>query len=153
MSRSVSGWAVLGVAALGLAGCAEAPPNQNAARLTALHPAQACTASLPTFGRFPGGRSFLDEIYLPPDARIAMANDGGWCTVRFTYAVRGEIPVVALLHVARPPAHGRAAVGSVGPSMRIAYRPVPGFAGTDAFTVHMAGPEPWNIPVYVTVIR
>jgi len=153
MSRSVLRWAVLGTASLALSACAFVPPNQNAAVLTALHPARACSASLPTFGRFPTGAGAGSDAYVPPDAQIAMGNDGGWCMIHFDFAVRGEIPVIAPLRVTRPPAHGEAEVGSVGRSMRIAYRPAPGFAGTDRFTVYMAGPEPWDIPVHVTVTR
>ncbi len=153
MSRSVLCWAVLGAASLALSACAFEPLNQNAAELMALHPARACSADLPTFGRFPTGGGTGSDAYLPPDGQIAMGNDGGWCMIHFDFAVRGQIPVIAPLRVSRPPAHGEAEVGSVGHSMRIAYRPAPGFAGTDRFTVYMAGPEPWDIPVHVTVTR
>ena len=146
-------WAIVGGAALGLAACQAPPPDQNAALLTTLQPANTCSASLPTFGRFPGGPDPTFDTYLPPHGRIAMANTGGWCTIHFTFAVRGQIPVIAPLAVARPPAHGQVEVGAVGQAMRIAYRPAPDFAGTDGFTVHMGGPEPWTIPVRVSVTR
>ena len=136
--------------ALALSGCAATPP-QNAARLAALRPAQACHASLPTFGRFPGGRGMTFEIVMPPHGRIAMDNTGGWCAIRFHFAVRGQIPVIAPLHLARAPAHGRVVVGNLDGAMRIAYRPAPGFSGRDRFSVRMGGPEPWTIPVRVRV--
>ena len=152
MPRTVPGWAVLAGATLGLAACQTPPPNQNAALLTGLHPAADCVASLPVFGRFARGSGPPGELYLPPDGRIAMANDGGWCTIDFTHSMyEGLLPIVAPLHVRRPPAHGEAMVGSVGPSMRIAYRPAPGFTGSDGFSVRMGGPQPWNIPVEVLV--
>jgi len=152
MPRTARGWAALAGLTFGLAACQTPPPNQNAARLIALHPAARCTASLPWFGRYPAGDEQVPEIYRAPDGRIAMDNDGGWCTIDFTYSIyAGLLPVVAPLRVARPPAHGAAEVGSVGPAMRIAYRPAPGFAGQDDFAVHMGGPEPWTIPVHVTV--
>ncbi len=146
----------LGLPALGallaLGGCA-APVAQNAALLTTLTPARPCTASLPVFGRFPGGPDPTFDTVLMPHGRIRTANDGGWCAIRFTFAVRGQIPVIAPLSVARPPAHGQVVVGSVGQQMRIAYKPAPGFAGADRFAVWMGGPEPWRIPVRVTVAR
>ena len=154
MPRTAAGWVACVGLTLGLAACQTPPLNQNAAALTALRPAATCAATLPWFGRYPTGNWRVPDIYEPPDGRMTMANDGGWCTAAFTYSMyAGRLPIVAPLRVARPPAHGEAVVGSVGPSMRIAYRPAPGFAGTDAFTVSMAGPEPWTIPVHVLVIR
>jgi hypothetical protein len=154
MPRTAPRWAVLAGVTLGLAACQAPAPNQNAALLKTLHPAEGCSADLPTFGRFARGSGPPPEMYLPPDGRIAMVNDGGWCTINFTYAMyEGLQPIVAPLRVRRPPAHGEVEVGSVGPSMRIAYRPKPGFAGPDDFSVHMGGPQPWNIPVQVMVIR
>jgi hypothetical protein len=135
---------------LAVAGCAATPP-QNAARLAALPPARVCHARLPTFGRFPGGHSMAFDIVMPPHGRIAMDNDGGWCAIRFHFAVRGQIPVIARLHLVRPPAHGRVVLGTLRGAMRIAYRPAPGFTGRDRFAVRMGGPEPWVIPVRVRV--
>lgn len=154
MPCSALRWTALGAVACGLAACQPPPsPNQNAALLTSLPQARDCTASLPTFGRFPTGGGTGSDAYMPPEGQIAMRNDGDWCTIHFTFAVRGQIPVVVPLRVKRSPAHGQVEVGSVGQEMRIAYRPAPGFVGTDPFMVYMAGPEPWNIPVQVTVTR
>ena len=143
-------FALIAGLALGLSGCAATPP-QNAARLAAQPMAKACHASLPTFGRFPGGHSMNFDIVMPPHGRIAMDNDGRWCAIRFHFAVRGQIPVIAPLHLARAPAHGRVVLGNLDGAMRIAYRPAPGFAGRDRFVVRMGGPEPWVIPVRVRV--
>jgi hypothetical protein len=151
MPPSAPRWVLFAAATLALSACQNPPPEQNAALLSGLHPAAACAASLPPFGRFVAGDIPGGTIYIPPDARITMANDGGWCTISFNFAVAGEIPVVPPLRVTRPPEHGEAAVGSVGQDLRIAYRPTPGFVGADHFVVHMAGPEPWRIPVQVAV--
>ena len=151
LRRIVAGGAAVSLAAL-VAGCQTAPVEENAAALAALRPARTCKASLPWFGRYPTGTPF--DIYRPPDGRIAMANDGGWCTIVFTYSWRsfpGEI--IAPLSVRKPPAHGQAMVGAFGKAMRIAYRPDPGYVGPDAFTVHMLAPDGWNIPVQVSVTR
>ena len=137
-------------AALALAACA-AVPEQNAALLSTLHKATPCEASLPTFGRFPGGRDATFDTYLPPHGTIRTGNDGGWCAIRFSYAVRGQIPVIAPLDLGTPPEHGQVALGTLNGRMRIAYRPAPGYAGPDRFTVRMGGPEPWIIPVHVVV--
>ena len=152
--RSLPGAAAPLALAAALSGCQAPPPEQNAAALSALSPAHACTASLPTFGRFPGGPNATFDTYLPPDGRIAMTNDGGWCTIAFTHNWRGgTLELVSPLSVRVPPAHGQAMVGTIGTTMRIAYRPAPGYVGPDRFTVFMAGPEPWNIPVQVNVRR
>lgn len=139
-------------AVLALAACA-APPPQNAALLATLRPAKSCAASLPTFGRFPGGPDPTFDTYLPPHGTIRVQNDHRWCAIRFGYAVRGQIPVIAPLALGTPPAHGQVALGTLGGQMRIAYRPARGYAGPDRFTVRMGGPEPWVIPVHVQVTR
>jgi hypothetical protein len=141
----------MAAATLGLAACQAPPLDQNAAALTALPVARTCDASLPSFGRFPTGGGVGTDIFLPPDAHIAMANDGGWCTIDFTHSEGWSPPTVSPLSVRQAPEHGQAEVGSVGTGMRIAYRPEPGFIGADDFTVHLAGPKPWNIPVQVSV--
>ena len=120
----------------------------------ALQPAHTCTASLPLFGRFPGGPGATFDTYIPPQGRIAMANEGGWCVISFTHSFRGRPQeILAPLRVLQPPAHGEVVVGATGGAMRIAYRPAPGYVGPDRFTVRMAAPETWDIPVQVTVTR
>ncbi|MDE2005223.1 MAG: hypothetical protein KGI51_01550 [Rhodospirillales bacterium] len=144
---------ILPLAALLALGACAAPPPQNAAMLATLRPAKHCAASLPTFGRFPGGPDATFDTYLPPAGKIRTDNDSGWCEIRFTFAVRGRIPVIAPLALAEPPAHGTVALGNLDGTMRIAYRPAAGYAGADAFAVRMGGPEPWTIPVAVQVTR
>lgn len=137
---------------LALAGCQAQPgPGQNVAALQALPTSRACVASLPPFGHWSYARD--DGVfYAPPDANIVVGDDGGWCQIRFEHTWNNLV-IQAPLAVTAPPAHGEALVGSIGTSMRIAYKPAPAFAGTDTFTVHMASPNPWDIPVHVTVVR
>ena len=149
MQRMTQGL-VLGGALL-VAACQTAPqPEQNAQALAALRPAGDCTPSLPWFGREHYGPAPWDVIYMAPDGRVRMGNDGGWCMLSFEAQWAG-IDINGPLDVRTPPAHGEVVVGSLGGRDRIAYRPAPGFTGADAFVVHMTAPEPWNIPVRVEV--
>jgi hypothetical protein len=142
--------AVVGIGLI--AGACQAPPapDQNRAELEGLRPAHECSASLPTFGRFPGGRR--EVTYIPPDGSIQMANDGGWCWIQ-TQAIWERQLYTAEIHLTEPPANGTAVVGSVDGQMRIAYRPAPNYVGPDAFHVALGGPTPWDIPVRVAVTR
>lgn len=145
-----------GALLVSLAACQAAPPSAAqaaaTARLAALPAAQACHAALPVFGRFPTGvHSVGLDIYLPPDGRITMDNDGGWCAIRFSHLLRGAIPVIGRLRLLHPPRHGAVQLGTLDGKMVIAYRPAQGFAGPDRFTVRMGGPQPWTIPVQVQV--
>jgi hypothetical protein len=147
-SRSLQMAVVLG-AGLTAASCQAPPqPEQNRAALEGLRPAHDCSATLPTFGRFPAGRR--EVVYIPPDGSISLGNDGGWCWIQ-TEAVWERQLYTAPLEVTQPPAHGSAVVGSYGGKFRIAYRPAPGYAGPDAFHVALGGPTPWDIPVRVLV--
>ncbi|MBN8874826.1 MAG: hypothetical protein J0H67_18465 [Rhodospirillales bacterium] len=135
---------------LAVAACSQQPgPGQNVAALTTLPAARVCDASLPPFGFVVYARD--DAPWdAPPNGRIAMANDGAWCQIRFEHAWINML-IQAPLTVEQPPAHGEVLVGSIGYSLRIAYRPVPGFVGQDHFVVRLHGPDPWDIPVAVTV--
>jgi hypothetical protein len=144
---------VVGVAVLlALSGC-QTPtgPGQDAAALQALPGSRACVADLPPFGYWKYARDEPASTALP-DATIIAGDDGGWCQIRFQHWW-GQQPIQAPLALRTEPAHGEALVGSVGTSLRIAYKAAPGFAGSDMFTVHLGGPEPWDIPVHVTVVR
>jgi hypothetical protein len=55
------------------------------------------------------------------------------------------------MRVETPPRAGEVIVGAVGMVMQIAYRPRPGFAGSDGFQVYIGGSEPEMIPVRVLV--
>ena len=136
---------------LALAGCAPEGPGQNAAELQALPASRACVSNLPPFGYWRYAAERFNQYYVPPNGTITVGDDGGWCQIQFQHFV-GDAPARFPLAVKDPPAHGEAMAGSIGTSLRIAYRPTPGFVGQDAFTVHMIGPQPWDIPVHVTVV-
>jgi hypothetical protein len=142
----------LGFATVLLAGCApQQPQDWNVAALSTLRPAQSCEASLPFFGRWHYiGEKKVPPGYMPPDGRIRMRNDGGWCTLsnQFTWEY---IPMTPPMTVAQPPQHGEVVLGATGGALRIAYRPRPGYVGPDGFLVHLDAPSPETIPVRVTV--
>jgi hypothetical protein len=135
-----------------MAGACQPPPqpDQNRAELEGLRPAHDCSATLPTFGRFPGGPR--EVIYIPPNGSISMANDGGWCWIQ-TEAIWERQLYTAPLQVTQPPTHGSVVVGSFGGQFRIAYQPAPRYLGSDAFHVELGGPTPWDIPVRVSVAQ
>jgi hypothetical protein len=151
MARMIRSLPVL-VALLVLSGC-EKPlgPGQDAAALAALPTSRACVPDLPPFGRwkYPGERF---TTYSPAGGTMIVGDDGGWCQIQFDFAW-GDQPLQAPLRVIQPPEHGQVMVGSVGLSLRIAYKPAPDFAGADSFTVHLTAPDPWDIPVHITVVR
>ncbi len=142
---------LLAGAALAVAGCQPAPgPGQNVSVLNALPQARVCVTSLPPFGRWQYAHERV-IYYVPPNASLTVDNDGAWCQIMFQHWWGGQ-PLQAPLSVITPPAHGEAVVGSVGVSLRIAYRPAPGFSGRDSFVVHLTAPEPWDIAVPVSVM-
>lgn len=133
------------------AGCTPLTPDRNAAVLTSLRPAQACIATLPFFGHYKHIGERNDRgMYMPPDGRITMRNDGGWCTIRHAYTFNNVVqtPPMTLID---PPQQGRVELGSVGGELWLAYQPLPGFVGPDKFQVRLAAPVPETIPVTVTV--
>lgn len=134
-----------------LMGCAQwQAPEQNAAELAALPMAANCDARLPFFGYYSYGNRPPD-MYIQPDARIAMGNDGGWCAIRYQMAMPNGSVTTSEAVVTRPPAHGSVVVGTLEGKLRIAYRPAPGFQGDDAFLVYLKGPIPYKLPVQVRV--
>jgi hypothetical protein len=139
--------------AVSVAGCSLPPPPQQSTEmeLVALPTAKQCEASLPTFGRFfyPGDVS--GGTYLPPEGNIQMSNDSGWCQLKNTFVFR-EVVTTGTMSLVTPPIHGEVRTGTVGQELRIAYRPSPGFTGSDGFVVHLATPQPWDIPVHVVVV-
>ena len=80
-----------------------------------------------------------------------MNNDGGWCQISHIFVFR-DVEEVGTMTLATPPAHGEVRTGNVGKQLRIAYRPAPGFTGIDDFVVHLATPQPWDIPIRVVVV-
>jgi hypothetical protein len=135
------------------AGCSFPPPPQQSteAEMLALPTARLCEASLPVFGRFFFPGDVAPGAYIPPDGNIRMSNDSGWCQLTNTFVFR-EVVTTGTMSLATPPIHGEVRTGTVGQQLRIAYRPSPGFTGTDGFVVHLDTPQPWDIPVHVVVV-
>jgi hypothetical protein len=71
------------------------------------------------------------------NATISLENDGGWCWAD-TYERSFWLTLSAhYTTVTNPPKHGQVLVSdTANHAVRIAYRPDPGFAGTDRFIVH-----------------
>jgi hypothetical protein len=107
--------------------------------------AASCVVSLPWFGHESGG-------YVAPRGTIATSNDGGWCDLQFVQFFRRlyskDQPTISLVE---PPSHGEATAARLSDRLALAYRPAPGFVGTDHFTVRTDGPVPHTIPIEVTV--
>ena len=156
MSRQASP-TVSGAAALLLAGLATGcdfppPPQQStAAEMQALVSSKLCEPNLPVFGRFFFPGDVPPGTYIPPQGNIRMNNDGGWLPISHIFVFR-EVEEVGTMTQAKPPAHGEVRTGNVGKQLRIAYRPAPGFTGIDDFVIHLATPQPWDIPIRVVVV-
>jgi len=107
--------------------------------------AASCVASLPWFGHEQGW-------YTSPRGTITTSNDGGWCDLQFIQFFRRiytkDQPTIS---VVEPPSHGEATAERLSDRLALAYRPVPGFVGTDHFSVRTDGPVPHTIPIEVTV--
>lgn len=119
------------------------PPNRSAPSETTdirfLQKARICSGTVPEI-------DLRYARFAPPQATIRMSNDGGWCWAEFSVspstgfifsqapAVGGPtLPVAPDSDVTAPPAHGTVLIGAVNGQTRLAYRPSPGFAGTDEF--------------------
>ena len=135
------------------AGCDIPPPPQQstAAEMQALMSSRLCEPNLPVFGRFFFPGDVPPGTYIPPQGNIRMNNDGGWCQISHIFVFR-DVEEVGTMTLATPPAHGEVRTGNVGKQLRIAYRPAPGFTGIDDFVVHLATPQPWDIPIRVVVV-
>lgn len=71
-------------------------------------------------------------------ATITMNNDGGWCWYNSVSTLSGTLLLVDSYVLFRPPAHGKVLLADSGKkSTRIAYKPDPGFTGTDTFDIHI----------------
>jgi len=131
--------------------CAElAGPEQNAQVLAELTPAMRCDASLPYFGVHRTSRDSRPEI-IPADGRIDMANDGGWCVIRYQTTMPNGGLARFPAEVRTPPSNGDVVVGTLDGHLRIAYRPARGFTGEDQFLVRTTSPLIYDIPVKVRV--
>ncbi len=110
----------------GLQGCAEKPAAATARRpvyaFDQTGAARHCTVPLvkPVADRETG-------------ATISLENDGGWCA----FSVQQDRAAYTTGLVTTRPQHGKVFVHSVGDETRIDYTPMPGFAGTDSFTVKL----------------
>ncbi len=108
-------------ALLGLAGCDGIPQAEKEA------PALTRSASCQVGG---------DDVYGRPDrtpvATIAMNNDGGWCWMNSTESQWGRV-YGPWLTVLRQPEFGTLKIDVTEANTRVAYRPNPGFVGTDTF--------------------
>jgi hypothetical protein len=65
---------------------------------------------------------------------IRMRSDGGWCWIDILATTEG-LRYTPKYRVAQAPAHGELVMGEVDKKARIAYRPAPGFAGVDTYTL------------------
>jgi hypothetical protein len=108
-----------------------------------LRPAQTCQTTLPMFGHLYGE-------YWAPHGAIELSNDGGWCWLQFGQMFRRNA-IVPDVQVIQLPSHGEVVARRMPDRVSIAYRPAPGFAGTDQFKVRTKGPIPHTIPFDVTV--
>ena len=144
-------WIALGAAGMLAAGCQSQTPDYNAAALAGLRPAQYCEASLPFFGhyRMIGARE-AGVMFQPADGRIILRNDGGWCTIRHTFAYEGLV-LTAPMTLTVSPQHGNVVLGASGGQLRLAYQPAAGYVGPDFFEARLASPVPETIPVHVVV--
>jgi hypothetical protein len=115
-------------------------PSVTVAGLQSSHD---CQTSLPTFGH-------PDYQYWPPQGRIAMSNDGGWCWVQFGQVFRA-LQFVPETIVVDQPANGQVTLEKMKDRISVAYRPSPGFTGADQFAVRTEGPFPHTIPFAVIV--
>lgn len=115
------------------------PPVPVQGLPTAAH----CTVSLPQFGHLAGD-------YFPPGGTITMDNDGGWCGPQF-FQTFHTLKFAPAASVRTPPSHGQVRLARLADRLVVAYRPTPGFTGTDQFVVHTNGPIPHDIPLSVTV--
>jgi hypothetical protein len=93
----------------------------------------------------------------PGQGTIEMVNDGGWCWIDFG-VISYNLRIVPDLTTTRPPQHGTVLTGGIikgeRKTVRYAYKPAPGFAGTDNFAVHILSPGGTSeTAVTVTVTR
>lgn len=106
---------------LSLAACGEIPrPLKEAPPLT-----QSATCQV-------GGENVVGRPDRTPVATILMNNDGGWCWMMSSENHWGT-PYGPWLRVTRQPEYGTLQIDVLESQTRVAYRPNPGFVGTDGF--------------------
>lgn len=109
------------ILAVSLAACDGIP--QRLAEPPALVRARVCEV---------GGDNVFGRPDRTPVATITMNNDGGWCWMNSTESQWGRV-YGPWLTVLRQPEFGTLQIDVTEADTRVAYRPNPGFVGTDAF--------------------
>ena len=104
---------------------------------------QSCQTNLPVFGH-------PDQQYWAPQGKIGMSNDGGWCWIQFGQVVH-SLKFVPKTAVVTQPTNGQVQIEMMTDRVSVAYRPSPGFTGSDVFEVRTEGPFPHTVPIAVTV--
>jgi hypothetical protein len=107
--------------------------------ISALSKASRCSTSVPL--TYAGGP--------PTQTTMRMSSSGGWCWIEL-WAVRGSLKYVPTYEVTHAPTNGAVLMGEVNQKARIAYKPMPGFAGDDSFVIAEAMTHNER-PVIVTV--
>lgn len=126
----------LTAAMLGLAACGNLPPR------LASFPDMAQSASCQVASDYTWGRP---SEAIP--ATITMNNDGGWCWMMSSAYERGN-QYGPDLKVTEQPSYGQVNIAVGEKQTRVAYKPNPGFTGTDQFR---SVDETMNMPVVYTV--
>jgi len=115
--------------------------------VSSLSKAAGCQGRNPNFG--------LSQAALnPPVSTIKMNNDGGWCWAQFAiHPYNAARPTAPETRITKSPAHGIAITGPVenGQHARLAYRPQPGFSGTDEFEISFQSITNGWLPMIVQV--
>jgi hypothetical protein len=121
--------------------------QQSPTDVNTLQEAKVCAKTISKFG-------FTNPT--PGAGTISMANDGGWCWLQLSM-ISNNTYVIPGVTVTQPPRHGTMISGGVdtsaGKRLRLAYKPVAGFSGTDSFSVHFqlpSGTLDANVAVTVT---
>jgi hypothetical protein len=104
-----------------LAACSDLPKRETTA--PPLTRSAACAV---------GGEDTTGRPYQTPVATIAMNNDGGWCWMTSSETQWGRV-YGPFLRVTQEPQNGTLRINTLETGTRVAYRPNPGFAGTDTF--------------------
>jgi hypothetical protein len=79
-----------------------------------------------------GGENAWGRPDRNPIATIVMNNDGFWCWMMSTESQGGR-SYGPWLRMTKPPLYGTVQIDILETHTRVAYRPNPGFVGTDAF--------------------
>ena len=114
-------WIVGTLGLLTLAGCAGLPQREKVA------PPLARSALCEV-----GSQSVWGRAAQTPVATILMNNDGNWCWMNSTESQRG-MSYGPFLTVLEQPKFGTLQINVTEADTRVAYRPNPGFTGSDTF--------------------